>query len=332
MATTNYNFDWNDVAFGDKKPLRELKATFIMAPRELSATRFTQLIKEYLPKGNIVLGLAKEDYIEGFDGQPHFRTLKVTDLQPLINKVNGSKTAHKIYTLEYFQRDVDHLIDKLRFKHAVLVNGSWHYAFHNRSTYYVLANKRIPYDMVSPFADDTEAMAYEASMKVEIAKSLQLPDLTSKHEATFDSRQMLDIAHEVSRQSYDYNFQIGVVIGRKAAAGDTYSIVTTTHNRVVPYETYALHHGASRERNFSPPHDLNHYDTVHAEMLAIIQAQHHMLSLAGAALFINLLPCPSCARALSQTDIDEIVYQADHSEGYAIKMLELAGKTVRRVV
>jgi len=35
---------------------------------------------------------------------------------------------------------------------------------------------------------------------------------------------------------------------------------------------------------------------------------------------------------LSQTDIAEFVYQEDHSDGYAIKMLELAGKKVRRIV
>lgn len=332
MAATNYSFDWNDLAFGDKKPLRELRATFIMAPREVSVERFTQLIKDYLPKSNIVLGIAKEKYIDGFDDQPHFRTLQLKDLRPIIDKVNTSKTPRKIYTLEYFQRDVDHVVDKLRFKHVVLVNGSWRYAFHNRSTYYTMVNKGITYDMVSPFTDETEAKAYEADMVPEIAKTLQLPDLSGKNAATFNSLQMLAIAKEVSKQSYDYNFQIGVVIGRKAKAGDAYSVLTTAFNRVVPYQTYAMHHGASRERHFSPPHDLNHYDTIHAEVAAIVQAQHNLLSLAGSTLFINLLPCPSCARTLTQTDIEEIVYQADHSEGYAIKMLELAGKTVRRVV
>jgi hypothetical protein len=35
---------------------------------------------------------------------------------------------------------------------------------------------------------------------------------------------------------------------------------------------------------------------------------------------------------LSETDIEEFVYSIDHSEGYAIKLLEAAGKKVRRIV
>ena len=49
-------------------------------------------------------------------------------------------------------------------------------------------------------------------------------------------------------------------------------------------------------------------------------------------MFINLMPCPTCARMLAMTDIEEFVYSIDHSDGYAVKMLEAAGKKVRRVV
>jgi hypothetical protein len=34
----------------------------------------------------------------------------------------------------------------------------------------------------------------------------------------------------------------------------------------------------------------------------------------------------------TSTGIAEFVYRADHSSGYAIKMLEAAGKTIRRLV
>jgi hypothetical protein len=67
------DFDWNELAFASKKPLNALKATFIAAPRELSAARFTQLVKEYLPKGNIILGLAKEPFVLGFENHLGFR-------------------------------------------------------------------------------------------------------------------------------------------------------------------------------------------------------------------------------------------------------------------
>nr|AIA17188.1 Cytidine and deoxycytidylate deaminase zinc-binding region [uncultured bacterium] len=111
-----------------------------------------------------------------------------------------------------------------------------------------------------------------------------------------------------------------------------YKLLATTFNPVVPYQTYAMHHGASREINFSPPHDLNHYDTTHAEVELVIKAQKEKIDLKGTILFINLLPCPTCARMLSRTDIAEFVYVQDHSDGYAVKMLEASGKKVRRLV
>jgi deoxycytidylate deaminase len=92
-----------------------------------------------------------------------------------------------------------------------------------------------------------------------------------------------------------------------------------------------MHHGNSREANISPPHDLNHKDTVHAEVEILIKAGKDNIDLAGTTVFINLLPCPACARMFADTDIKELVYREDHSSGYAVKLLEVAGKKVRRI-
>ncbi|MBX6334364.1 hypothetical protein IRY61_03440 [Candidatus Saccharibacteria bacterium] len=314
------NFDWNDLAFASKKPLNSLKATFIAAPREMSAARFTQLVKEYLPKGNIILGLAKEDYVLGFEDQPQFRTLRRKTVQPIIEKVNSSPAKYKISTLAYNQRDLLHMISSLSIRRFVGVRGSWKYSFHTQPPYYALMKQGIPYELVSPFASEEEAKEYAARTKL-----LQPP--TS---GMYDEREMLDIAALAAKQSYDYSFQTGVSLGRKK--GKKYELLATTFNPVLPYQTYAMHFGASREVNFSPPHDLNHYDTTHAEVELIIKAGREKINLKGTTLFINLLPCPACARMLSRTDIEEFVYTEDHSDGYAVKMLELAGRKVRRVV
>jgi deoxycytidylate deaminase len=314
------NFDWNELAFGSKKPVNDLKATFIAAPREISAARFTQLVKEYLPKGNIILGLAKEAFVLGFENQPQFKTLQAKSVQPIIAKVNNSPSKYKIATLTYAQRDLVHLINKLSVRQIIFVNGSWKYSFHTQAPYYALMQRGIPYELVSPFTDEAEAQAYAAAIK--------LPTVPEK--GRFDEKQMMDIATHIAAHSYDYSFQTGVALGRKK--GNKYELLARTFNRVVPYQTYAMHHGAARETNFSPPNDLNFYDTTHAEVELLLAAQKKKLDLKDTTLFINLLPCPSCARMLSQTDIAEFVYREDHSGGYAVKMLELAGKKVRRLV
>jgi len=313
-------FDWSELAFGSKKPLRDLKAIFIAAPREISVARFTQLIKQYLPQGNIVLGIAKEPYVLGFEGQSQFKTLQATTVQRLISKVNASGSPHKIATVLYFQRESTYILEKIPFKKVIFVNGSWKHLFHTRPMYYALASRGIPYELISPFTNEAEARGFEA-------KTSQ-PEV--KPTGTFTDVEMLEMAEEYAKRSYDYGFQTGVTLGRKKGKG--YELLEWSFNKVVPYQTYALLHGASRETNFSPMHDLNHYDTVHAEVELMIKAQKTGLDLHGTTLFINLLPCPSCARMFTQTDIAEFVYVEDHSDGYGFKMLTAANKKVRRIV
>ncbi len=327
-------FDWAELAFGSKKPLRELKAIFIAAPRELSARRFKELIKTYLPEGNIVLGLAKESFIDGFEGQPQFRTLQLSAVQKIINQVNAGSPTRQIATLSYLQRELPYIVEKIPFKRVVVVNGSWKHVFHTSAAYYTLMANKTPYEMVSPFCNETEAREYETAADKLIVERLDHLRILNQH--SFSEAEMLDIASKSATRSYDYSFQTGTALGRRLPS-NRYRLLISTFNKVVPYQTYALHHGSTREQHFSPPNDLNHYDTVHAEMWLLIEAQKaqalgQKLDLRGTTLFINLMPCPTCARVLAQTDIAEFVYSVDHSEGYAVAMLEAAGKKVRRVL
>jgi len=316
------DFDWNELAFGNKKTINNLKAVFIAAPRELSAARFTQLIKTYLPQGNIVLGLAKEAYVQGLEKQPQFKMLSLETVQNSIASVNAAGLKHRIYTLAYFQRDLRYLLEKLDFQKAVFVNGSWYHSFHLRSEYYILANRQVPYELVSPFASEGEARRYAA----ERPGSVAVPAV----KGLLSAADMLKLANQVAKNSFDYSFQIGVALGLRQ--GKAYRLLAAAHNPVVPFETFAMHHGASREIHFSPAQDLNYYDTIHAEVALLIKVQKEKLELHDTTLFINLLPCPTCARMLAQTDIAELVYSLDHSDGYAAKMLVAAGKKVRRIV
>ncbi len=314
------NLDWADLAFGSKKAVKDLRATFIAAPRELSTQRFTQLVKELLPHGPIVLGIAKESFVLGFEGQPQFRMLQAGAVQAVIDKVNASASKNKIYTLAYFQRELPFVLEKLPFQNVLFVNGSWYGSFHTRPEFYELTSCRVPYQLVSPFCDEHEAREYEAQKAVE----------QPQPNGAFSETEMLELASQAAQQSYDYGFQTGVALGRKK--GKRYEFLASSFNKVVPYQTYAMHHGASRERHFSPTNDLNHYDTIHAEVGLLVAAQKQCIDLAGTTLFINLLPCPSCARMFTQTDIAEFVYRIDHSDGYAVKLLQLAGKKVTRIV
>jgi deoxycytidylate deaminase len=320
------DFDWSELAFTSKKPLRSLNAIFIAAPRTITKRRFAQLIKRYLPLGDIVVGIAKEPYVLGFEGQPQFAMLTLPEINEIIQKVNNAGAPHKIYTLSYFQREQKHLFEKTGFSRAVFTNGSWKLMFHTSETFYALFTAGVPYEQVSPFADEQEAREYEAAVWPKLQKHSEV-----KTDVPLSETAMLKAAQTASYASYDHSYQTGVALGKKTAEGK-YELIATTFNRVVPFQTYAWHYGPSREVNFSPPGDLNHYDAVHAEVELIIKAAEEKIDLEGTALFINLLPCPSCARMFTETKITEFVYSEDHSAGYAVQLLEKAGKTVRRVV
>ncbi|HTJ72977.1 MAG TPA: deaminase [Verrucomicrobiae bacterium] len=320
------DFDWSELAFKSKKPIRELDAIFIAAPRTITKRRFAQLVKRYLPLGNMVIGIAKEPYVLGFENQPQFTMLTLADIEEIIQKVNGSAAPHKIYTLSYFQREQKHLFEKTGFSRAIFINGSWKLMFHTSGTFYALVQAGLPYEQVSPFADEQEAREYEAALWPKLREQYEIHVNAPLSEAA-----MLEAAQTASCASYDHSYQTGVALGKKTAEG-TYELIATAFNKVVPFQTYAWHYGPSREVNFSPPGDLNHYDAVHAEVELIVKAAEEKINLKDTTLFINLLPCPSCARMFSETSIAEFVYSEDHSAGYAVQLLEKAGKTVRRVV
>lgn len=311
-------YDWTELAFSNKKEIKSLNAIFILAPREISVQRFTEICKEYLPQSNIVLGISKEEYILGFENQPQFRTLQVKEIETILEKIRTSKSPHKVYTLEYSQRDAVHVLTRLNFQKVLLVNGSWSKTFHTREEFYTIVKEKIPYDFISPFVDELEAKEYAQKFSQENLSNEINPNYK------YSQLEIMNLLDHVARKSFDNAFQTGAILAKNG------KILAHAHNKVVPFETYAMHYGAIREKELTPPHDTSHYDTIHAEVALMIQAQKKKIDLIDSELFINLLPCPSCARMFCETDINTIYYQHDHSEGYAVKLLEKAGKKVER--
>lgn len=316
----NYEIDWSDIVFGSKKCLRELKAVLIAPSREMSIVRLTQLVKQYLPNGNIVIACSKESYIDGFEGQPQFRTLSAEIIKDISCKVNKSPSPHKITLLHCEQSDMNQIYEKVKFSQVILVNGSWKNSFHTRPEYYTLISNNIPFEFVSPFADEVEAKKYADDFEVRQYKSDKL----------LTEIEMFNIANLSAINSFDNNFQTGVALGKRS--GDKYKLILTAFNKTVPYQSFAWHFGPLRERHLCVAGDLNYYDTIHAEVLLLVNAQKEKISLKDTVLFINLLPCPNCARMLCETDINEVIYSIDHSGGYAVALLEKAGKKVTRLI
>jgi deoxycytidylate deaminase len=316
MATDKYDYDWSKIAFTHENPLRGRAHTFIAVSRDMSDERIKQIIRQYLPLGSIIWGIAKESYISGFEGQPQFATLSLEKLQAWVDKTNKS-SKHKIFILRYNQQDLVHILKPIKAKLHVFVRGSWQHTFHTGAVYYKLVERHKKFEFISPFVSDAEAKEYAKKTKL-------LSFVTPKSPLT--SAQAMDAVSDIAKASYDHSFQVGAMLA--TAAGGKYSYIAHAHNAVVPYETYAMHHGFTREDNPSPPQDLNHYDTVHAEMMLLIG----LVVPKSSTLFINVMPCPTCARAIVASGISEVYYHLDHSNAYALKLFEASGIRTQRVV
>jgi len=319
----SYLLDWNELAFGKKSVLGKGDKIFIAAPRKLSAKRINQIIKTQLPKADIVFGVSKEEYVGGLEDCSQFQMLSLSDLNPIAEKLSKAKLPHTFHILEYNQRDLIHILQKVSFKKAVFFNGSWYGPFHMKPVYYELVNSKTPYELVSPFIDEQEAQVYADEHRNDSLWHLAYTSVTDA--------ELFDVVTQAARASYDYAaYQTGAVLAKKSSKD--YKVLLTSHNVVLPYETYAMHHGSLREKNFAVQNDMNYYDTLHAEMVLLAKALAQKVSLKNCSLFVNLLPCPQCARMLAETDITEVVYGIDHSAGFAVQLLEQCGKSVRRVI
>lgn len=309
-------YDWNNLSERRKQELSRTSPIFVIGAREMSAARILELAKQLSAKSPVLWGCLKDEFIPGLEGSPQFRSLGLNDLEKALNNIDNN-----IAILHYYQRDWVFINQELKFRAVIFINGSWHKMLHLRPEFWQIERQKYPYKLVSPFASEEEAIAYSKSKSPEL-KKLGEYSVNKK----YDDEALMKLSLQIGKRSYDNMAQVGVVIAKKG------KVMLTTHNVVVPYETYALHHGSAKEKHFSPINDQNHYDTCHAEMVALLEAQKQGLVLKGTDLFISLLPCPACAKALALSDISRVVYQHDHSDGLGAQLLMAAGKKVERLL
>lgn len=309
-------YDWNNLSERRKQELAKTLPIFVVGAREMSAARILDLANQLSTKSSVLWGCLKDEFIPGLEGSPQFRSLDVADLEKTLANIDNN-----IAILQYYQRDWGFINQELKFRAVIFINGSWHKMLHLRPEFWQVERQKYPYKLVSPFASEEEAIAYSKSKSFELKKLGQYS--ASKK---YNDEALMKLSLEVGKRSYDNMTQVGVVIAKNG------KVMVTTHNVVMPYETYALHHGSAKEKHFSPVNDQNHYDTCHAEMVALLEAQKQGLVLKGTDLYISLLPCPACAKALALSDISRVVYQHDHSDGLGAQLLQAAGKKIERLL
>jgi len=306
------NYSWADITPETSATFAHERPILILGARDISEKRIQQLTAQLLAKKAVVWGCFTEKFITGLENSPQFQTLSLTKLKKALTALDQTG-KNPVATLLYSQTDSSQVIKAVAWSAVIGINGSWHRAFHYRDEFQTLTKNKIPYKLVSSFVDETEALAYDQAIKP------QLPQLAAQKGKKYSHQELMSFAQKTSLLSFDYTFQTGAVLAKDN------QFLLSAHNQVVPYETYMLHQGATKEKLQLGVQDTSVYDTNHAEVELLVQAMKNNINLADCSLFINLLPCPVCTKMLARTGLKEIIYQHDHSDGYAKKILEKVG-------
>ena len=311
-------YTWSQLSQEKKAKIAKDKFIFIFGSVEMTPNRIKDLATKIVKKHKLIFGVLDHKYIEGFEKCPQFETLSKQELEKTISKLSEPEKKN-ISILKYKQKYSHYIINELKPTAVILINDSWQQAFHYTKNYYSLNKHKIPFKFMSPFVSEDEAIDY-AKLKLK-----KMPKLPIDEQKKYDDKKLINLSDQAARRSFDHTFQTGAILAKNG------HFLLAAHNRIVPFETYARHYGCQKEQNLAPSQDLNFFDNNHAEIELLIQAQEQKIDLKNTTLYINLLPCPTCARMISQTQISKIVYQYDHSNGYAHSLLKKAGKIVRRI-
>ncbi len=312
--------DWGELS-KDIRGLAGKRPLLILGSREISARRVAQLSQQLIANtGRILIwGCLQEKFILGLENSPQFRALSLEKLLAGIELLDKEQ-QQKTLILQYPQPLAPKIIAEGSWSGVIGINGSWHRAFHYREEYQAIKKMKLKHKLVSAFCDEAEAKQYERQLLEELG------DFPAAVGDKYNEKGFFKLVDEAARRSFDHTWQTGAVLSKNS------KFLLAAHNQVVPFETYALLHGASKEKHLTPPQDLNHYNTNHAEVELVLQALKKGVSLEGCSLYINLMPCPICARMLVRTGIKEVVCKEIHSGGYATKLLSEVEKDISRII
>jgi dCMP deaminase len=123
----------------------------------------------------------------------------------------------------------------------------------------------------------------------------------------------MNIAREVSRRSTDDKFKVGAIV------------VTNDNTQVLSLGYNGDHAGGPNCRDSSEPGESGF---IHAEMNALIKLDYNNLK--PRVMYVTLMPCRMCAKAIVNAGIGEVVYAEDYRDTSGIIVLQGAGIKVRK--
>ena len=122
----------------------------------------------------------------------------------------------------------------------------------------------------------------------------------------------MDFFHTIAKRSYDPRFQVGAVI----VSEDNCQVLAIGYNG-----NYA---GGPNEVESSNPGESG---MIHAEINALIKLDYNNPK--KKKLYLTLSPCRTCAKAIVNAGIDEVIYREAYRDTSGVDILKKSGIKVR---
>tara|TARA_B100001027_G_scaffold173308_1_gene124628 strand:- start:123 stop:518 length:396 start_codon:yes stop_codon:yes gene_type:complete len=123
----------------------------------------------------------------------------------------------------------------------------------------------------------------------------------------------MEFAHLIAKRSYDPRYQVGSVI------------VTGTNTQVLAIGYNGNYSGGPNEVESVSP---GQSGMIHAEINALIKLDYN--SPHDKIMYLTLSPCRTCAKAIINGGISEVVYCEEYRDTSSIDLLRSAGVKVRQ--
>lgn len=135
--------------------------------------------------------------------------------------------------------------------------------------------------------------------------------------APFDRKMVARASREADKSS-DWWRQVGAVVVKNK------KVILEAHNSHVPSEHTPYVHGDPRDVIESGTLNLL-YTSIHAEQAVIAEAARRGTSLKGASIYMNIFPCPLCAKLVAYSGIKKCYFQIGSAWLDAESILKASG-------
>lgn len=158
--------------------------------------------------------------------------------------------------------------------------------------------------------------------KSKILSEQPLEDIPISRDA-FDTEMMKE-AYKESEKSSEWWRRIGAVLVKDK------TIIACANNKDLPSDHTPYQVGEVRDF-FKPGERQDLASTIHAEQKIIAEAAKKGISLEGASLYVNIFPCPVCAKLIAFSGIKNLYFGEGGSNFDAKKVLDAAGVNITYV-